>query len=47
MDWTNVIARYSTHFTWQAQPLFAINDPRLMWVTVYRTNATITNKPYI
>jgi cell surface protein SprA len=27
MDWTNVIARYSTHFTWQAQPLFAINDP--------------------
>jgi cell surface protein SprA len=27
MDWTSVIARYSTHFTWQAQPLFAINDP--------------------
>jgi len=27
MDWTNVIARYSTHFTWQAQPLFALNDP--------------------
>jgi cell surface protein SprA len=27
MDWMNVIARYSTHFTWQAQPLFAINDP--------------------
>jgi len=27
MDWTTVIARYSTHFTWQAQPLFAINDP--------------------
>ncbi|HVS94439.1 MAG TPA: cell surface protein SprA [Mucilaginibacter sp.] len=27
MDWTSVVARYSTHFTWQAQPLFAINDP--------------------
>ena len=27
MDWTNLIARYTTHFTWQAQPLFAINDP--------------------
>ena len=27
MDWTNIIARYSTHFTWQAQPLFAIDDP--------------------
>ncbi|MFB9842215.1 cell surface protein SprA [Mucilaginibacter ginsenosidivorans] len=27
MDWTAVVARYSTHFTWQTQPLFAINDP--------------------
>jgi cell surface protein SprA len=27
MDWTTIIARYSTHFTWQSQPLFAINDP--------------------
>jgi cell surface protein SprA len=27
MDWTTLIARYSTHFTWQSQPLFAINDP--------------------
>jgi cell surface protein SprA len=27
MDWTTLVARYSTHFTWQAQPLFAINDP--------------------
>ena len=27
MDWTSLIASYSTHFTWQAQPLFAINDP--------------------
>jgi cell surface protein SprA len=27
LDWTALIARYSTHFTWQSQPLFAINDP--------------------
>jgi cell surface protein SprA len=27
MDWTTLVARYSAHFTWQAQPLFAINDP--------------------
>ncbi|MDB5023166.1 MAG: sprA [Mucilaginibacter sp.] len=27
MDWTTLIARYSTHFTWQSQPLFAISDP--------------------
>ncbi|MGZ3820707.1 MAG: T9SS outer membrane translocon Sov/SprA, partial [Mucilaginibacter sp.] len=27
MDWTTVIARYSTHFTWQSQALFGINDP--------------------
>ena len=27
MDWTSLVARYTTHFTWQAQPLFAINDP--------------------
>lgn len=28
MDWMNVIARYSTHFTWQSQALFSINDPQ-------------------
>jgi cell surface protein SprA len=27
LDWTAVVARYSTHFNWQTQPLFAINDP--------------------
>ena len=27
IDWTTLIARYSTHFTWQAQALFGINDP--------------------
>jgi len=27
MDWASVTTRYSTHFNWQTQPLFAINDP--------------------
>ena len=29
MDWVTLIAHYSTHFNWQAQPLFAIDDPQL------------------
>ncbi|HWZ16605.1 MAG TPA: cell surface protein SprA [Mucilaginibacter sp.] len=28
MDWTSLIAHYSTQFTWQSQPLFAINTPQ-------------------
>jgi cell surface protein SprA len=28
LDWTSLIVHYSTLFTWQAQPLFAINDPQ-------------------
>ncbi|MBB6129650.1 T9SS outer membrane translocon Sov/SprA [Mucilaginibacter lappiensis] len=27
MDWITTVARYSAHFNWQTQPLFAINDP--------------------
>ena len=27
MDWMSLVASYKTHFQWQAQPLFAINDP--------------------
>ncbi len=27
MDWVTLVAHYSTHFTWQGQALFAINDP--------------------
>ncbi|MDN3581108.1 cell surface protein SprA [Mucilaginibacter flavus] len=27
MDWASVVTRYSAHFNWQTQPLFAINDP--------------------
>jgi cell surface protein SprA len=26
LDWVTAIARYSTHFNWQTQPLFAINS---------------------
>jgi cell surface protein SprA len=28
MDWATLIVHYSTHFTWQGQPLFAIDDPQ-------------------
>jgi len=28
MDWTSLIAHYTTHFTWQGQPLFAIDEPQ-------------------
>ncbi|MBS1530918.1 MAG: cell surface protein SprA, partial [Bacteroidetes bacterium] len=38
MDWVNVIARYSTHFTWQSEALFAINDPQ------YNVGNTIFNQ---
>ncbi|WP_238381802.1 T9SS outer membrane translocon Sov/SprA [Mucilaginibacter pedocola] len=27
LDWTALVARYSTHFNWQTQPEFAINNP--------------------
>ncbi len=29
LDWTTVTARYSTHFTWQSQALFGIQNPAL------------------
>ena len=28
MDWVTLVTHYTTHFTWQAQPLFAIDDPQ-------------------
>lgn len=28
MDWVTLTAHYSTHFNWQGQPLFAIDDPQ-------------------
>ncbi|RFZ81284.1 cell surface protein SprA [Mucilaginibacter terrenus] len=27
LDWTALVTRYSTHFNWQSQPEFAINNP--------------------
>ncbi|MDB5286039.1 MAG: cell surface protein SprA [Mucilaginibacter sp.] len=37
LDWTTLIARYSTHFNWQTQPEFAINNP------VYNIGNSIQN----
>ncbi|HEY0244282.1 MAG TPA: cell surface protein SprA, partial [Mucilaginibacter sp.] len=28
LDWVSLIAHYSTHFNWQAEPEFAISDPQ-------------------
>ncbi len=28
MDWVTLITSYSTHFNWQAEPLFSITDPQ-------------------
>ena len=28
MDWITLATKYSTHFNWQGQPLFAIDDPQ-------------------
>ena len=28
MDWTSMVARYSTNFRWQTAPLFALNSPQ-------------------
>lgn len=28
LDWVTLTTHYSTHFNWQAQPLFAIDDPQ-------------------
>ncbi|MBS7566064.1 cell surface protein SprA [Mucilaginibacter sp. Bleaf8] len=27
LDWASMVARYSTHFNWQTEPKFAIDDP--------------------
>jgi cell surface protein SprA len=29
LNWTSAIVRYSTHFNWQSQPEFSINEPSL------------------
>ncbi len=45
MDWTSVIARYTTHFTWQAQPLFAINDPAFSVGNSIQNSRTVQLNP--
>ncbi len=45
MDWTSFIARYSTHFTWQAQPLFAIDDPAYSVGNSIQNSRTIQLNP--
>jgi cell surface protein SprA len=45
MDWTTLIARYSTHFTWQAQPLFALNDPAFNVGNSIQNSRTIQLNP--
>ncbi|HEY4197479.1 MAG TPA: cell surface protein SprA, partial [Mucilaginibacter sp.] len=45
MDWTSVIARYTTHFTWQAQPLFAIDDPSFSVGNSIQNSRTIQLNP--
>jgi cell surface protein SprA len=39
LDWTTLIARYSTHFNWQTQPEFAITTLIITLVTAYKIRA--------
>lgn len=41
LDWTTLVVHYTTHFTWQGQPLFAITDPQ------YDVGNTIQNSKQI
>lgn len=45
MDWTSVVAHYSTHFNWQTQPLFAINDPQYNIGNSIQNSRTIQLNP--
>jgi cell surface protein SprA len=45
MDWATLIAHYSTHFTWQTQPLFAINDPQYNVGNSIQNSRTIQLNP--
>jgi cell surface protein SprA len=45
MDWTSMIARYSTNFHWQTQPLFAINDPQYNVGNSIQNSRTIQLSP--
>jgi len=45
MDWTSMIAHYSTNFHWQTQPLFAINDPQYNVGNSIQNSRTIQLNP--
>jgi len=45
MDWTALVAHYSTHFNWQAQPLFAIDDPQFDVGNSIQNSRTIQINP--
>jgi cell surface protein SprA len=44
-DWVTMVAHYSTHFTWQAQPLFAIDDPQFDVGNSIQNSRTIQLNP--
>ncbi len=45
MDWVTLIAHYTTHFNWQAQPLFAIDDPQFDVGNSIQNSRTIQLNP--
>ena len=45
LDWTSLIVHYTTHFNWQAQPLFAINDPQFDVGNSIQNSRTIQFNP--
>ena len=47
LSWTSLVARYTTHFTWQAQPLFAINDPSFDVGNSIQNSRTIQLNPVL
>lgn len=45
MDWTALVAHYTTHFTWQSQPTFALDDPSFNVGNSIQNNRTIQLNP--
>jgi cell surface protein SprA len=45
LEWTSLIAHYSTHFNWQTQPLFAINNPQFNVGNSIQNSRTIQLNP--
>ncbi len=45
MDWVTLTAHYQTHFNWQGQPLFAIDDPQFDVGNSIQNSRTIQLNP--